>query len=280
MAVEQIALNATGTVPVQMTTTTDWTQWGLTLILGSLGALYFLAAYGHQIIDYVSAKIALYKIKWRTGRDTIVVRHNKQSLFGSQMIDAETEHKLRDMLLEAGGDPVNLILQTPGGSVFNSQGIIKALQAYKGEVHCYIPRYAMSGGTLIALACDHVYMTESSGLGPVDPQLNSWQIQGSSSGYSHVVDEKGDDAEDVTHMFDYMSDQVEADIRGQVMSLTGNDALTSLLVDGDTHHGRRFGPKELANCGMRVRRVPSSVQTLFKRFVSDKSSNPVLSTIQ
>jgi len=279
MAVEQIALNATGTVPVQMTTQTDWTQWGLTLIMGSLGALYFLAAYGRQILDYVVAKIALYKIKWRTGRETIVVRHNKQSLFGAQMIDAETEHELRNMLLEAGGDPVNLILQTPGGSVFNSQGIIRALQSYGGEVHCYVPRYAMSGGTLIALACDHVYMTPSSALGPVDPQLNSWQIQGSSSGYSHVVEEKGDDAEDVTHMFDYLSDQVEADIRGQVQSLTGNDALTSLLVDGKSHHGRRFGPEELARRGMRVRRVPSSVQALFKDFVSDVSDSPVISTL-
>jgi ClpP class serine protease len=34
-----------------------------------------------------------------------------------------------------------------------------------------MPHYAMSGGTLIALAADEIEMSEHTVIGPVDPQL-------------------------------------------------------------------------------------------------------------
>jgi ClpP class serine protease len=34
-----------------------------------------------------------------------------------------------------------------------------------------VPHYALSGGTLIALAADEIVMCEHSVLGPIDPQL-------------------------------------------------------------------------------------------------------------
>jgi ClpP class serine protease len=38
----------------------------------------------------------------------------------------------------------------------------------------YVPHYAMSGGTLIALAADHIVMSPSAVLGPVDPQIGEY----------------------------------------------------------------------------------------------------------
>jgi ClpP class serine protease len=38
-------------------------------------------------------------------------------------------------------------------------------------VTVFVPHYAMSGGTLIALAADEIVMAENAVLGPVDPQL-------------------------------------------------------------------------------------------------------------
>ena len=35
----------------------------------------------------------------------------------------------------------------------------------------YVPVYAMSGGTLIALAADEIVLGEFSVLGPIDPQI-------------------------------------------------------------------------------------------------------------
>jgi ClpP class serine protease len=42
---------------------------------------------------------------------------------------------------------------------------------HKGKVTVFIPHYAMSGGTLIALAADEIVMDVNAVLGPVDPQI-------------------------------------------------------------------------------------------------------------
>jgi Serine dehydrogenase proteinase len=41
----------------------------------------------------------------------------------------------------------------------------------EGKVTAFVPHYAMSGGTLIALAADEMVMSDGAVLGPVDPQL-------------------------------------------------------------------------------------------------------------
>ena len=52
-----------------------------------------------------------------------------------------------------------------------SEQIAYAVRAHPGKVTVLVPHYAMSGGTLIALAADEILMDESAVLGPVDPQL-------------------------------------------------------------------------------------------------------------
>ncbi len=49
--------------------------------------------------------------------------------------------------------------------------IAKAVREHKAKVTVIVPHYAMSGGTLIALADDEIVMCEHSVLGPIDPQL-------------------------------------------------------------------------------------------------------------
>ena len=67
--------------------------------------------------------------------------------------------------------PIDLILHTPGGLVLAAEQIAKALAEHKGKVTVFVPHYAMSGGTLIALAADEIVMDGNAVLGPVDPQL-------------------------------------------------------------------------------------------------------------
>ena len=44
----------------------------------------------------------------------------------------------------------------------------------KGKVTVFVPHFAMSGGTLIALAADEIVMCAHAVLGPVDPQLGEY----------------------------------------------------------------------------------------------------------
>ena len=71
--------------------------------------------------------------------------------------------------------PIDILLHTPGGLVLASEQIACALKRHKGKVTVFVPHYAMSGGTLIALAADEIIMDPDAVLGPVDPQLGTPQ---------------------------------------------------------------------------------------------------------
>ncbi|XWK86597.1 MAG: hypothetical protein U7127_20645 [Phormidium sp.] len=42
------------------------------------------------------------------------------------------------------------------------------------SVTVFVPHYAMSGGTMLALAADEIVMDANAVLGPVDPQLGNF----------------------------------------------------------------------------------------------------------
>src|SRR5256712_11503501 len=105
----------------------------------------------------------------------MIHRQDTQSLFGvpvSQSITIEdSEAILRAIRLTPPEQPLDLILHTPGGLVLAAEQIAKALVERKGKVTVFVPHYAMSGGTLIALTADEVVMDPNAVLGPVDPQI-------------------------------------------------------------------------------------------------------------
>jgi ClpP class serine protease len=83
----------------------------------------------------------------------------------------DSEAVLRAIRETPDDDAVDLLLHTPGGLVLASEQIANAVRAHPGKVTVLVPHYAMSGGTLIALAANEILMDESAVLGPVDPQL-------------------------------------------------------------------------------------------------------------
>jgi ClpP class serine protease len=105
----------------------------------------------------------------------MIHRQETISLFGvpvSNYIDIEdSEAVLRAIRLTPPEQPIDLILHTPGGLVLAAEQIAKALVEHKGKVTVFVPHYAMSGGTLLALAADEIVMDANAVLGPVDPQI-------------------------------------------------------------------------------------------------------------
>jgi ClpP class serine protease len=69
---------------------------------------------------------------------------------------------------------IEIILHTPGGLVLAASQIAQALADHDGRVVAVVPHYAMSGGTLIALAADEIVIDRHAALGPVDPQLGQY----------------------------------------------------------------------------------------------------------
>ena len=90
----------------------------------------------------------------------------------SRYIDIEdSEQVLRAIRLTPSDMPIDLILHTPGGLVLAAEQIAHALVRHGAPVTVFVPHYAMSGGTLVALSADQIAMDENAVLGPVDPQL-------------------------------------------------------------------------------------------------------------
>jgi ClpP class serine protease len=105
----------------------------------------------------------------------LIHRQESASMFGvavpgSISID-DSEAVLRAIRLTPPDQPIDIILHTPGGLVLAAEQIAKALVERKAKVTVFVPHYAMSGGTLIALAADEVVMDPNAVLGPVDPQI-------------------------------------------------------------------------------------------------------------
>ncbi len=86
----------------------------------------------------------------------------------------DSEEILRAIQLTDDDVPIDIVLHTPGGLVLASLQIARALKKHKSKVTVFVPHYAMSGGTLIALSADEIVMSENAVLGPVDPQLGEY----------------------------------------------------------------------------------------------------------
>jgi ClpP class serine protease len=84
----------------------------------------------------------------------------------------DSEDVLRAIQMTDDDVPLDIVLHTPGGLVLAALQIAQAIHEHKGKVTVFVPHYAMSGGTLIALAADEIVMCKHSVLGPIDPQLN------------------------------------------------------------------------------------------------------------
>jgi len=105
----------------------------------------------------------------------MIHRQETVSLFGvpvSSSIGIEdSEAVLRAIRLTPPDQPIDLILHTPGGLVLAAEQIALALLERTGKVTVFVPHYAMSGGTLLALTADEIVMDPHAVLGPVDPQI-------------------------------------------------------------------------------------------------------------
>ncbi len=120
------------------------------------------------------------KIEKSRGSRVILLVHREEtmSLLGfpiARYIDInDSEQVLRAIHMTDPEVPLDLILHTPGGLVLAALQIARAIDRHKGKATVFVPHYAMSGGSLIALAADEIIMSEHAVLGPVDPQLGQY----------------------------------------------------------------------------------------------------------
>jgi len=140
--------------------------------------VFFIPIINQKILE-IKRNILLRKIEKKRNARVITMIHRQEgfSFLGvpfSRFITIEdSEQVLRAIRMTPDDVPIDLILHTPGGLVLAATQIANAIKRHPAEVRVLVPHYAMSGGTLIALAADKIIMDENAVLGPVDPQLGT-----------------------------------------------------------------------------------------------------------
>lgn len=127
-----------------------------------------------------SRRLLIARLERKRRSRVILLAHRQEtmSFLGfplARYIDVnDSEEVLRAIHLTDPNVPIDIVLHTPGGLVLAATQIATAINRRKGKVTAFVPHYAMSGGTLIALAADEIVMSEHAVMGPVDPQLGQY----------------------------------------------------------------------------------------------------------
>jgi ClpP class serine protease len=122
----------------------------------------------------------LRKLEKEDGSRAITLIHRREQFsflgipFGGFIDIDDSEAVIRAIEMTGKQVPIKLVLHTPGGLVLAAEQIASALAAHPAHVTVFVPHYAMSGGTLIALAADSIVLAPSAVLGPIDPQLGEY----------------------------------------------------------------------------------------------------------
>ncbi len=194
----------------------------------------------------LARKRMLAQLEQKRGSRAILLVHRQETmaLLGFpifRFIDInDSEEVIRAIHLTDPKVPLDLILHTPGGLVLASLQIARALSKHPGKVTVFVPHYAMSGGTLLALAADEIVMSEFAVLGPVDPQVGQMPAV---SLLKAVAKKSVDELEDQTLILSDQAEKAIAQVRESLKELLlknhdpeKSEELARLMVEGHWTH--------------------------------------------
>ncbi|HTD69612.1 MAG TPA: ATP-dependent Clp protease proteolytic subunit [Gemmatimonadales bacterium] len=191
----------------------------------------------------------------------LVHRQETMSILGFPVfryIDVnDSEEVLRAIHLTDPAVPLDIVLHTPGGLVLAALQIARAIHKHKGRVTAIVPHYAMSGGTLIALAADEIVMSEYAVIGPVDPQLGQYPA---ASILKAVAKKPVAELDDQTLILADQAEKAMAQVRTSVRELLDGktppektDELARLLSEGTWTHDHPITYEAARDFGLPVR---------------------------
>jgi ClpP class serine protease len=202
---------------------------------------------------------------------TLIHRQETMALLGFPIyryIDIDdSEEVLRAVKLTDDEVPIDLILHTPGGLVLASEQIAHALCRHPAKVTVFVPHYAMSGGTLLALAADEIVMDENAVLGPVDPQVGEYPAV---SILKAVEQKSVDEVDDKTLILADVARKAIDQVRARAQSILAEhlpaeraQELAQVLSEGRWTHDYPITVEEARELGLPVTtEMPESVYKL------------------
>jgi ClpP class serine protease len=229
---------------------------------------------------------ALRRLEKRRGSRVITLIHRQErlSLFGlpfARYIDIEdSEEVLRAIELTDPRIPIDLVLHTPGGLALASGQIAHALLRHHAKVTVMVPHYAMSGGTMIALAANEILLAPSAVLGPVDPQIGQYPAASILAAVQRKDVNKIDD-ETLIHAdmsrkaVNQVREVMAALLTGRGMDPEAAQKLASTLSEGRWTHDYPITDEIAKDIGLPVATdLPNEVREIIRLYPQPRGRHP------
>ena len=219
--------------------------------------------YAALAADYKNAKRKLERSHSLRGTRVIPIIHDISDGFIGRdglpkRISFEEAFEVVEQIRTTRNAPIAIVLHTMGGYTFPTEMIAGALKAHTGHKVAYVPYIAMSGGTVIALATEKVFMGKGAALGPIDTQyFGPWPADA----FKRLLEEKPKDKiSDEVLMASYVVEKYEQTARERACKLLHpnhhrkNPAckVTDQLINGGLSHGERITAKDATDLGITV----------------------------
>jgi ClpP class serine protease len=229
---------------------------------------------------------AIRQLEKKRGSRVITMIHRQESLsflgmaFARYITIEDSEQVLRAIRLTSPETPIDLILHTPGGLVLAAEQIAHALIRHKAPVTVFVPHYAMSGGTLLALAADHIVMDPNAVLGPVDPQIGQYPA---ASILKVVQDKPIAEIDDQTLILADVAEKAQRQVHDLVQRVLVRNAcdperagrIAAALTDGRWTHDYPITVEEARELGLPVTTaVPAEVFRFMQLFPQPGARRP------
>jgi ClpP class serine protease len=193
----------------------------------------------------------------------------------------DSEEVIRAIHLTDPNVPIDFILHTPGGLVLPSLQIARALAKHPGKVTVFVPHYAMSGGTLLALSADEIVMSEFAVLGPVDPVVGQLPAI---SVLKAVAKKSVDELDDHTLILSDQAAKAISEVRNFVQRLLERklppakaEELARLLAEGTWTHDFPIDFETAKELGLPVSsQMPKEVLELMRLFPQPVRQTPAV----
>jgi ClpP class serine protease len=250
-------------------------------------AQFFVPLYQKQALGIRRAR-AIRGLEQRRQTRVITMIHRQETMnfLGfpvARYIDIEDSEKiLRAIRLTPPEMPIDLVLHTPGGLVLAAEQIASALRRHPGTVSVFVPHYAMSGGTLIALAADEIVMDPNAVLGPVDPQLGLGQGSVAAASIVHALAQPNPNRDDQTIILGDVAEKALRQVKATVKALlldhhaeADAERLATQLSSGVWTHDYPLQVEELRQLGFIVSEaMPREVYDLMELYPQSNQQRP------
>ncbi len=209
---------------------------------------------------------------------TMIHRQERLAFMGFPLVRfitiEDSERILRAIRMTPDDMAIDLIIHTPGGLALAATQIASALAKRKAPVRVIVPHYAMSGGTLIALAADEIIMDSNAVLGPLDPQLGQFPAPSIVKAVKDKVG-KGREVKDETLILADVAEKALTQMKNtiiRILTLKGHDRekaerIADLLTSGYWTHDYPLTVEVVEELGLKVSTdVPKEVYDLMELY--------------